>query len=53
MESQESKWFTENQEVVNQCSGKWVAILGNKLIAQGNTIEELQRISTYNKDSKT
>ena len=44
MKSQESKWISEHQEMINKYSGRWVAILKNKLVATGDSVEEIKRV---------
>jgi len=44
MESQESNWISEHQEIIDEYSGRWVAILKDKLVAAGNSIEEVRKI---------
>lgn len=43
MESKESKWISEHQEIISKYSGKWIAVLGNKLVGTADSIEEIQK----------
>ena len=33
MQSPESKWISEHSEIINKQSGKWIAVLKDKIVA--------------------
>lgn len=44
MQSLESKWISEHPKIIDQYSGKWVAVLDDKgIIASGDTVKEVQK----------
>ena len=44
MQSQESKWISEHSDIIDKHSGKWVAILKDKIVAVGENVNEIKSI---------
>lgn len=44
MQSLESKWISEHPETINKQSGKWIAVLKDKIVAVGDSIVEIKNI---------
>jgi len=42
MQSPESKWISEHSEIINKQSGKWIAVLKDKIVAVGDSITEIK-----------
>jgi len=47
MQSQESEWISQHPQIISKQSGKWIAVLKDKIIAVGDSIAEIKR--TLNK----
>lgn len=44
MQSIESRWISDHPEIINKQSGKWIAVLKDKIVAAGNSLEEIKKI---------
>ena len=42
MQSPESKWISEHSEIISKQSGKWIAVLKDKIVAAGDSIAEIK-----------
>lgn len=44
MQSLESKWISEHSDIIDEYTGKWIAVLKDKgVVASGDTIREVKK----------
>ncbi|MCD6094071.1 MAG: hypothetical protein J7J51_04730 [Candidatus Omnitrophica bacterium] len=45
MSNKELNWISTHQKELEAYAGKWIAVLGNKMIAIGSSTKEVMRIA--------
>ena len=43
MQSIESEWISRHPDIIDKYTGKWIAVLKDRVVASGDTIKEVNR----------